>query len=133
MYIFFVVTRLIYIQVHSPDHVIDTCYMGNATSKFTWVSDLNKYLLNSHFYARKYNYCLLITSFRRFYFTLIITRTADLGEVSSFLCRIRPCFCSSRSYTDWSSQSHIATDCQSVSRSWCRAPSGAHDKIFTTL
>jgi hypothetical protein len=28
------------------------------------------------------------------------------------------------------SQSHIATDGQSVSKSWCRAPSGTHDQIF---
>jgi hypothetical protein len=32
-----------------------------------------------------------------------------------------------------SSQSNIATDGQSVSKSWCRAPSGAHDQIFITL
>jgi hypothetical protein len=31
------------------------------------------------------------------------------------------------------SQSHIATDGQSFSKSWCRAPSGAHDQIFITL
>jgi hypothetical protein len=31
------------------------------------------------------------------------------------------------------SQSHIATDDQSVSKSWCRAPSGAHDQIFITV
>jgi hypothetical protein len=31
------------------------------------------------------------------------------------------------------SQSHIATDGQSISKSWCRAPSGAHDQIFITL
>jgi hypothetical protein len=31
------------------------------------------------------------------------------------------------------SQSHIATDGQSVSKFWCRAPSGAHDLIFITL
>jgi hypothetical protein len=31
------------------------------------------------------------------------------------------------------SPSHIATDGQSVSKSWCRAPSGAHDKIFITV
>jgi hypothetical protein len=30
-------------------------------------------------------------------------------------------------------QSHIATDGQSVSKSWCRAPSGAHDQIFITV
>jgi hypothetical protein len=31
------------------------------------------------------------------------------------------------------SQSYIATDGQSISKSWCRAPSGAHDQIFITL
>jgi hypothetical protein len=31
------------------------------------------------------------------------------------------------------SQSHIATDGQSVSKSWCRAPSGAHDQIFNPV
>jgi hypothetical protein len=31
------------------------------------------------------------------------------------------------------SQSHIATDGQSISKSWCRAPCGAHDQIFITL
>jgi hypothetical protein len=30
-----------------------------------------------------------------------------------------------------SSQSQIATDGQSISKSWCRAPSAAHDQIFT--
>jgi hypothetical protein len=30
-------------------------------------------------------------------------------------------------------QSHIATDGQSISKSWSRAPSGAHDQIFITL
>jgi hypothetical protein len=31
------------------------------------------------------------------------------------------------------SQSHIATDGQSVSKSWCRAPIWAHDQIFITV
>jgi hypothetical protein len=31
------------------------------------------------------------------------------------------------------SRSHIATDGQSISKSWCRVPSGAHDQIFITL
>jgi hypothetical protein len=31
------------------------------------------------------------------------------------------------------SQSHIATDGQSVSKSWCRAPSGAYNQIFITV
>jgi hypothetical protein len=30
----------------------------------------------------------------------------------------------------WLIQSHIATDGRSISKSWCRAPSGAHDQIF---
>jgi hypothetical protein len=31
------------------------------------------------------------------------------------------------------SQSHITTDVNSISKSWCLAPSGAHDQIFITL
>jgi hypothetical protein len=31
------------------------------------------------------------------------------------------------------SQSHIATYGQSISKSWCRAPPGAHDQIFITV
>jgi hypothetical protein len=31
------------------------------------------------------------------------------------------------------SQSHITTDGQWVSKSWCRAPSGPHDQIFITV
>jgi hypothetical protein len=33
----------------------------------------------------------------------------------------------------YQSQRHIATDGRSVSESWCRAPSGAHDQIFITV
>jgi hypothetical protein len=31
------------------------------------------------------------------------------------------------------SQSHVTTDGQSVSPSWCRAPSGAQDQILITV
>jgi hypothetical protein len=31
------------------------------------------------------------------------------------------------------SQSHVTTDGQSVSHSWCRAPSGTHDHIFSPI
>jgi hypothetical protein len=44
------------------------------------------------------------------------TRRQDLFE-----CTIPAVVCKSKS--------HIATDGQSVSKSWCRAPSGAHDLI----
>jgi hypothetical protein len=36
-------------------------------------------------------------------------------------------------YSSSQSQSHIATDGQSISKSWCRAPSGAHDQILITV
>jgi hypothetical protein len=36
-------------------------------------------------------------------------------------------------YSSSQSQSHITTDGQSISKSQCRAPSGAHDQIFNTL
>jgi hypothetical protein len=37
-------------------------------------------------------------------------------------------------HSTWSqSQSHIATDGRSVSKSWCRAPSGSHDQIRITV
>jgi hypothetical protein len=39
----------------------------------------------------------------------------------------------SQSQSQSQSQSPIATDGQSISKSWCRAPSGAHDQIFITL
>jgi hypothetical protein len=32
-----------------------------------------------------------------------------------------------------SSQSYIVTDGRSISKSWCRTPSGAHDQIFISL
>jgi hypothetical protein len=37
------------------------------------------------------------------------------------------------SNANFQSQSHIVTDRQSVSKSWCRAPSEAHDQIFLTV
>jgi hypothetical protein len=50
------------------------------------------------------------------------------------------CFCMTsdfclHDFVRWTyfSQSHIATDHHSVSRSWRRAPSGDHDEMFVTL
>jgi hypothetical protein len=45
---------------------------------------------------------------------------------------IRPCLHAGIAIAP-QSQSHVATDGQSVSKSWCRAPCGAHDQIFLTL
>jgi hypothetical protein len=48
----------------------------------------------------------------------------DRRGLSSFYFSFRNCL---------QSQSHITTDGESVSKSWCRAPSGAHDQIFITV
>jgi hypothetical protein len=52
-----------------------------------------------------------------------LSRPVRLHEHTDIECAV----CQSQS------QSHIATDGQSISKSWCRAPSGAHDQIFITL
>jgi hypothetical protein len=39
-------------------------------------------------------------------------------------------YCSIYLVTSGQSQSHIPTDGQSISKSWCRAPCGAHDQIL---
>jgi hypothetical protein len=33
----------------------------------------------------------------------------------------------------WQSQSHVTADGQSASPSWCRAPSGTHDQILSSI
>jgi hypothetical protein len=39
-----------------------------------------------------------------------------------------------RVQSEWEkSQSHVTTDGKPVSQSWCRAPSRAHDQIFSTV
>jgi hypothetical protein len=52
----------------------------------------------------------------------------SLGLVTIFYC-LRNCWC----YSVSQSQSNIATDGQSASKSWCQAPSGAHEQIFITV
>jgi hypothetical protein len=69
------------------------------------------------FWALLYNYTQLLQ----------LTINIDHWGVSSF------CFSFHDSCKQSHSQSHIATDGQSVSKSWCRAPSGSHDQIFITV
>jgi hypothetical protein len=57
---------------------------------------------------------------------LYIRRSAEIWNVVVWI--MKPC-----SLAPISSQSHIATDGQSISNSLCRAPSGAHDQIFIAL
>jgi hypothetical protein len=38
-----------------------------------------------------------------------------------------------RSESESESQSHVTTDGQPVSQSWCRAPSGTHDQMFVAV
>jgi hypothetical protein len=49
-------------------------------------------------------------------------------SVDSWLFTVSICFLTVRKLSQ--SQSYIATDGRSISKSWCRAPSGAHDQIF---
>jgi hypothetical protein len=67
---------------------------------------------------------------------------SDIGSqsgplISSFICSVIFYRCSLLYLSSVSlfsqSQSHIATDGQSVSKSWCRAQSGAHDQIVITV
>jgi hypothetical protein len=66
-----------------------------------------------------------------------ITITINLQLNPSSLTAEASLHSASRSATDYKqvkvSRSHIATDDQSVGWSWCRAPSGAHDEVFTVL
>jgi hypothetical protein len=54
--------------------------------------------------------------------TQVSTTSISSAELSRLLTTTTLC----------QSQSHIATDGQSISKSWCRAPSGADDQIFIT-
>jgi hypothetical protein len=60
---------------------IVTCFLGNMTRKFTWLLDLDEYLLYNHslHYIHTYNV------FGWFLFNAIHSRTANLSEVSSAL------------------------------------------------
>jgi hypothetical protein len=62
----------------------------------------------------------------------------NLGIMIIFITvwQLQSCYCEAPSLTEGSpqlSQSHIATDDQSISTSWYRASSGTHDQIFITL
>jgi hypothetical protein len=69
----------------------------------------------------------------RFLFLVILSRTADLGEVSSALLRAQLSLALvGYELTGLQVQVQV-TDGQSVSKSWCQASSGAHDQIFITV
>jgi hypothetical protein len=89
---------------------------------------------------------LMTDRFRRLQLLLVLVSAVILGSKSQLLSQIRdspnlegkvPVFISPGtgwpSYTHPSqNQSHIATDGQSISKSWCRAPSATHGQIFIT-
>jgi hypothetical protein len=64
------------------------------------------------------------------YFTFIFVASCDSQGYGG---GIRPCLHTGWTVNSSQSQSHIATDGRSVSKSLCRAPSGAHDQIFITV
>jgi hypothetical protein len=59
--------------------------------------------------------------------------TANLGEISSAHLGAQLSLALVGYELTGLSPSHIATDGLSVSKSWCRAPSGTHDQIFITV
>jgi hypothetical protein len=65
---------------------------------------------------------------------LIYALHKSLGHApfSSLYSSVLFCPCT-LNYCQLQSQSHIATDGQSVSQSWYRAPPGAHDQIFIVV
>jgi hypothetical protein len=88
-------------------------------------------IVNSFYYnliVRNYKYILHCYTFTQL---TILTRQYSILSVRSVwhsLAKCRPLTANSSQ-----SQSYIATDGQSVSKAWCRAPSGAHDQIFITV
>jgi hypothetical protein len=78
--------------------------------------------------SRRYN-----LSFTMSYDPLMACLGAVLGSPLSFLLSLSVLNADSKLTFNCQSQSHIATDGQSVSKSWCRAPSGTYDQIFSTV
>jgi hypothetical protein len=66
---------------------------------------------------------ILLSQIRDFLFVASYDSQGYGGGIRS---RLHTGYCNPTSQ----SQSHITTDGQSVSKSWCRAPSGPHDQIF---
>jgi hypothetical protein len=58
-------------------------FLGNATRKFTWVSDLDEYLFDDHSLHSEIQLFTLITSLDVSSSVLQHSCTANLGEVSS--------------------------------------------------
>jgi hypothetical protein len=85
-----------------------------------------------------YNWCSLTTPYSTrghikvgdIYILYIFTKH-KLTQSSTTYTDI--CQCRIVLTTSSQSQSHIATDGQSASKSWCRAPSGAYDQIFIAI
>jgi hypothetical protein len=65
------------------------------------------------------------------FFFYLEYETIGTAATPGLLCQPRVIMSQSQSQSQ--SQSHVTTDGQSVSPSWCRAPSGAHDQIFLLL
>jgi hypothetical protein len=115
---------------------IVACFVGNATRKFTWVSDLDDHSLRSQIQlfalvtssdfssSMLYNLAPLISVM-----CLLLGAQLSLALVGYEL------YWSPKSKSKSKSKSHCGwrSVSQSVSKSWCRATSGAHDQIFITL
>jgi hypothetical protein len=73
-----------------PQHIlifIVTHFLGNTTRKFTWVSDLDKYLLDNRSLHSQIQLFALVMSLDVLLFNVIHSGTTNLGEVTSALLR----------------------------------------------
>jgi hypothetical protein len=63
----------------------------------------------------------------------VVVKVLDFGAM--WICKLMLTFqrnmLSPSSGAGVTSQSHVTADGQSASLSWCRAPSGTHDQIFS--
>jgi hypothetical protein len=110
---------------------IVACCVCSATSKFMRVSDLASAFIRRsplHFQVQSFTTSLLES---------LLVPLISVKCLDPFVgCELASAPVGATLRPDWSpspSPSHIATDGHSVSKSWYRAPSGAHDQIFITV
>jgi hypothetical protein len=115
---------------------IDTLYTQILTTSITAPSLI--YALYKSLVHAKSSQSSLVVSWQRIHNSLTVIPVhyeVFFAQPNCFISIILPTANSETQHNSNSSQSqsHIATDGQSVSKSWCRAPSGGYDQIIITV